>query len=284
MTNDSISTNVDREKEYVLGTGADELERLALQHRFWSDAAHQAWQAAKIRIGQRVLDVGCGPGYASFDLAQLVTRQGAVVGVDESSSFIDYLNWQANLRGLSQLRGIVGDVHNISDALRDEAPFDLAFARWVLCFVPDPAAVIREVASQLKPGGRFVIHDYFNYQSFTVAPRTAVQDRAVSATIESWHARGGNTDVAGAIPGMLQSVGLELEHTSVHARMARTDEMMFQWPLIWWRIYAPKLVSMGFLSQADCDRLLSDFEQMKDQTDQFVQCPLVYEFIARRTK
>jgi SAM-dependent methyltransferase len=282
MTPKPVLTDSDRKNEYVLGTGADELERLALQHRFWSDAAHQAWRTAKIRIAQRVLDVGCGPGYASFDLAQLVTRQGAVVGIDESSSFIDYLNWQSNLRGLSQLRGLVGDVQNLSAVLHDEPDFDLAFARWVLCFVPDPASVIREVASKLKPGGRFVIHDYFNYQSFTVAPRTPVQDIAVNATMESWRARGGNTDVAGEIPRLLQEVGLQLEQTSVHARMARPDETMFQWPLIWWRIYAPKLVTMGFLSQSDCDQLLYDFEHMQHQTDQFVQCPLVYEFIARR--
>ncbi|MFY9341712.1 MAG: methyltransferase domain-containing protein, partial [Planctomycetota bacterium] len=75
----------EREREYVLGTGADELSRLGLQHRLWSDAAHQAWQRACIRPGQRVLDVGCGPGYAAFDLAQIVTAVGAVVGVDESA-------------------------------------------------------------------------------------------------------------------------------------------------------------------------------------------------------
>ena len=48
------------EKEYVLGTGQDELDRLALQHRLWSDAAHAAWRWAGLRLGARALDLGAG--------------------------------------------------------------------------------------------------------------------------------------------------------------------------------------------------------------------------------
>ena len=50
---------------YVLGTGDDELQRLSLQHRLWADAAHAAFRRAGITIAQRVLDVGCGPGFAA---------------------------------------------------------------------------------------------------------------------------------------------------------------------------------------------------------------------------
>src|SRR5262245_45754063 len=120
------------EREYVLGTGSDELVRLALQHRLWSDAAHQAWQRAEIRPGQRVLDVGSGPGYAAFDLAQIVTAAGGVLAVDESAGFVEHANAQAKVRGLPQLRAKVGDVQQLAGALAGEAPFDLAYARWVL--------------------------------------------------------------------------------------------------------------------------------------------------------
>lgn len=269
-------------KEYVLGTGADELERLALQHRFWADAAHQAWRSARIRIGQRVLDVGCGPGFAAFDLAQLVTRSGAVVGVDESVNFIGHLNEQAGARRLPHLRGLVSDVGALDQALAEETPFDLAYARWVLCFVRDPEQVISAVGRRLRPEGRFVIQDYFNYESFCLAPKDLAHDHAVAASIASWRDRGGDTDVVGRVPGLLRAQGFEIEQMQVHARMARPDETMFQWPLIWWRIYAPKLVQMGFLSAADCEALLQRMESAGEATDQFIQCPLVYEVIARK--
>lgn len=268
--------------EYVLGTGHDELERLAFQHRLWADAAHAAWRAARIKIGQRVLDVGCGPGFASFDLAQLVTRQGVVLGIDESTNFIAYLNEQATARGLPQLRGMQGDVQRVPDLLTAEQPFDLAYCRWVLCFVPDPAAVIHGIAQALRPGGRLVIHDYFHYESMTVAPKDSVHDRAVQATMASWRQRGGNTDIGGELPRILKGAGFRLNSMQTHARLARPGETMFHWPQLWWRIYAPKLVAMGFMSDSECRDLLALMDRIESSDVQFIQCPIVYEFIAER--
>jgi len=270
------------EPEYVLGTGSDELERLAFQHRLWSDVAHQAWRAAKLRIGHRVLDVGCGPGFGSFDLAQWVTRRGSVVGVDESPRFIGYLNQQAAVRELPQLTGRVGDVQELPTLLADQAPFDLAYARWVLCFVRDPAAVVAGIVQALQPGGYAVVHDYFHYDSMTVAPKAAVHDRVVAATKRSWEERGGNTDIGGELPRLFAEHGCRLIHLQTHARVARADDSMFHWPELWWQIYAPKLVAMGYLPQADCDELLQLMAQIGRDPHRFVHCPSVYEFIFQK--
>jgi SAM-dependent methyltransferase len=270
------------EREYVLGTGGDELARLALQHRLWSDAAHQAWQRAEIRPGQRVLDVGCGPGYAAFDLAQLVTPAGGVLGVDESTAFVDHANAQAKLRGLSQLRARAGDVQQLAGALAGEAPFDLAYARWVLCFVREPEAVVRGVAAALRAGGRFVIHDYFNYGAMTTSPRRRSHDLAVAATMKSWRANGGDPDVMGRVPAMLTAHGFRIEHVLPHNRIARGSDAMFAWPDTWWRTFAPKLVGMGLLAAADCAQLIADLAAIRDSETDFVQCPVVYEVVAQK--
>lgn len=266
-------------KEYVLGTGIDELERLAFQHRLWSDAAHAAWRTARIRIGQRILDVGCGPGFASFDLAQLVTRQGQVVGVDESSHFVDYLNQQAQVRGLGHLSARTGDVQHLAEVLSPQESFDLAYARWVLCFVKDPRAVIAGICRAVRPGGRVVIHDYFHYESLTMAPKNTAHDRAVQATRLSWHYRGGNTDVAGHLIGWFAEHGAECTHFQTHARAARGADTMFHWPQIWWQTYAPKLVAMGYLTEQECADLLQAVADVEQDNTRFIQCPTVYEFV-----
>ena len=269
--------------EYVLGTGTDELQRLALQHRLWADAAHAAWRFSRIAIGQRVLDVGSGPGFASFDLAQLVTSAGRVVGVDESSAFISSLNTQAKARDLPQLRGLVGDVHELPALLSASAEselFDLAYARWVLCFVKDPAAVIAGIAASLRPGGRCVVHDYFNYRAMTTAPRRASHDRVVAATVQSWEARGGDTDICGRLPALFEQFGMEVERIEAHQRVARGGDTMFQWVHVWWHTYTPKLVGMGLITQAQCDELLADLATIKQDHTQFVTLPTVYEIIA----
>ena len=96
--------------EYVLGTNQAELERLGLQHRLWSDAAHALWRKAGIQPGSRVLDIGCGPGFATFDLAQIVgaaspnVSPGGVLAVDESQPYLDHLLAQSRSRGLTNVQ------------------------------------------------------------------------------------------------------------------------------------------------------------------------------------
>jgi ubiquinone/menaquinone biosynthesis C-methylase UbiE len=268
---------------YVLGTGDDELQRLGLQHRLWADAAHAAWKLAGINAGHAVLDVGCGPGYAACDLAEMVTRRGRVIGVDESQGFVDHLNAQAAARGLSQLAGLVGDAQEIDAVVRaadGSLAFDLAYVRWVLCFVPGPRAVIDGLAKLMKPGGRVVIHDYFNYASMTMAPRRASHDRVVAATDKSWRQRGGDPDVMARVPAMLAAAGFLVTHLSVHTRVARPGEPMWQWPDTWWRTFAPKLVAMGMLARGQQDELIADLDAMSRSGEGFIQCPPVYEVVA----
>lgn len=268
-------------REYVLGTGADELERLGLQHRLWSDAAHDAWKRARIAPGARVLDVGCGPGYASFDLAQLVQSHGAVVAVDESAGFVAHVREQAAARRLPQLDARTGDVQELDGVLRGEAPFDLAYARWVLCFTPKPEAVVAGVARSLAAGGRFVLHDYFNYEAMTAAPRRESFARVVAATARSWRGRGGDPDVMGRAPQLLKAHGLEIESLQPLQRVARPGDSMWSWIDSWWRIYTPKLVAMGELSAADERRFHAEFAAMT-RDDDFVMLPTVIEILARK--
>lgn len=273
-------TTVD-EREYVLGTGDDELQRLGLQHRLWADAAHAAWKRAGIAPGSRVLDVGAGPGYATFDLAELVQTHGRVLAVDESNAFVTHVRARAKARELSQISAAVGDVQELATAIGSESAFDMAYARWVLCFVARPEAVVSGVASALKPGGRFVVHDYFNYEAMTSAPRRESYAKIVAATARSWRARGGDPDVMGRMPRILAEHGFVVEHLAQHQRIARPGDSMWNWVASWWRNFTPKLVQMGEITADDARRFFDDMDAMRAETD-FTVLPNVYEIVARK--
>jgi len=270
-------------QEYVLGTGADELARLAFQHRLWADAAHGAWRRAGIGPGQRALDVGCGPGFASFDLAELVGAAGRITSIDESAGFVEHLRQQAAARGLGQLAGHVGDVQKLADhpGVAGSGPFDLAYIRWVLCFVTSPESVVRDVARVLRPGGRLVVHDYFNYGAMGIAPHgtafAALYDRVVAATAASWRGRGGDPDVVGRLPAMCEGSGLKVTDIRPHQRIARPGETMFHWISTWWRNYVPKLAEMGAISTADRDAFFPGWEAFERSSGAWALCPCVFE-------
>ena len=90
-------------KDYVLGTHDEEIERLGLQHRAWRQRALDAWRSARIGVGQSVLDVGCGPGYATLDLAELVGPSGRVVAVDKSERFLGALEARRRPRSIDNI-------------------------------------------------------------------------------------------------------------------------------------------------------------------------------------
>src|ERR1700724_3775119 len=101
-----------KERDYVLGTHEEELERLGVQHRAWRPVVLNCWQQAGITVGSKVLDVGAGPGYATVDLAEIVGPRGRVVAVERSHNFVNAIR----AKSLSNV-----DVHEL-DLMNDDLP------------------------------------------------------------------------------------------------------------------------------------------------------------------
>lgn len=199
-----LSMQPQESTDYVLGTGDDELVRLGFQHRLWSSSAAAIWERAGFCPGDAVLDLGCGPGYTTFDLAELVGGTGSVLGVELSRRFVEHCNAQAVARGV---RNVEAREMNVEQLDVRAGGFDRAFARWVLCFVGQPEAVVAGVARGLRRGGTFAVQDYVFYQGISLSPESEAFRTVIRAVDKSWRLRGGDPDVAGRLPGMLARQG-----------------------------------------------------------------------------
>jgi ubiquinone/menaquinone biosynthesis C-methylase UbiE len=110
----------------------------------------------RLRNGSRVLDLGCGLGDDTFQIAERVGASGSVTGVDVSTRMIDEARRRAEQRGLP-VDFEVGD----SQALRFAAgTFDGVRAERMLMHVPDAERAIAEMARVLVPGGRLSVFDF----------------------------------------------------------------------------------------------------------------------------
>src|SRR6188768_3466522 len=99
---------------------------------------------AGVESGQRVLDVGCGPGALTAELVQRV-GPAAVTAVDPSQPFVDAL--------VERLPGVVVKRAAAEELPFPDASFDAALAQLVVHFMADPVAGIRELGRVTRPGG-----------------------------------------------------------------------------------------------------------------------------------
>jgi arsenite methyltransferase len=109
------------------------------------------------RSGEVGLDIGCGPGFLTCELAGEVAPAGRIVAIDASSHSVDATAARVAKNGLAgTVKVQVGDAASL-DFPNDT--FDFAVVTQVYCYVSDVGRAVREAARVLRKGGRFVVLD-----------------------------------------------------------------------------------------------------------------------------
>ena len=263
--------------EYVLGTTDEELIRLGFQHRVWGEQAFAIWERAGFAPGHTILDVGCGPGYGTLDLCRIVTASGKVIAVDASQRYLDHLCAQLRVQAITHVETRLADVTKLD---LPAGSIDGAYARWVLCFVRDPEAVVAGVAQALRPGGVFAVQDYFNYQAIALAPRSEVFENTIRAVVARWKQTGGDPDLVARLPALFSKYGMEVRDVRGIARVAFPGSALWNWPTTFFRNFVPTLVEAGLLRQEDHRAFQEEWERRSTDPHAFFTSPPVYDIIA----
>jgi len=106
-----------------------------------------------VRFGERVLDIGCGFGDTTIEIARRVGPNGSVTGIDAAQRFIELATLEARALGVENTRFVSGDAQ--TDELG--GPFDRAYSRFGTMFFASPVAAFRNVRRALVPGGLFTM-------------------------------------------------------------------------------------------------------------------------------
>jgi SAM-dependent methyltransferase len=265
--------------DYVLGTHDEELARLGLQHRVWRSRALDAWRRAGFTTGQTLLDVGCGPGYATRDLAEIAGASGRVVAVDKSARFLDALRSAAVRHGLTNI-----DPRPI-DLELDPLPVTNAhgvWVRWVFAFVSRPRDLVARVAAALRPGGALVIHEYFDYRTWSFLQHSPLHEEFVQTVMRSWRANGGEPDIGRALPAMLEESGFRIESLQPFVDVITPRDFMFQWAKAFIESGTRRLVDIGELTGERAAAIRDDFDGRAAAPDARMVIPAVLEIVARK--
>ncbi|MGH9189931.1 MAG: methyltransferase domain-containing protein [Acidimicrobiales bacterium] len=147
-------------------------EAVLRAHR-WRTAANSAgYLLAHIGAGQRLLDVGCGPGTLTCDLGRAVAP-GEVIGVDLSAAVVAEAAAHAAALSVANVSFVVGDFRSCG---LDRQSFDVVHAHQVLQHLADPVAALAAMADLVRPGGLLAARDS-DYSALTWFPATEALDR-----------------------------------------------------------------------------------------------------------
>lgn len=240
-------------------------ESVLRSHR-WRTAENSAPHLLEhLRPGQRLLDVGCGPGTVTTDLASLVAP-GQVVGLDPVESVLLAAEADRATAGVTNVTYVVGSVYDLSTAQGlqsdgsdpgrqpaaqsdlgtfDLGTFDIVHAHQVLQHLTDPVAAISEMGRVLAPGGLLALRES-DYGAFTWAPADPRLDRWMELYHQVTAANGADADAGRHLLGWARAAGCtDIVCTSSNWTYATPAER--EW---WGGLWADRIVGSSFAEQA----------------------------------
>ncbi len=265
--------------DYVLGTNADEFDRLSFQHGVWKDTVLACWQRVGIQTGSRVVDVGCGPGFATLDLAPVVGPTGQVIGLERSINFSNAAKEQV----LSQ--GIQNVTIQTADLMGDNLPvkgMDFAWCRWVASFVSSPLKLVQNIHDFLRPGGTAIFFEYLDYASWRMLPHEPMVLDFVTRVMTSWRETGGEPDVAPSLVGALHTLGFTLVSARPHVFCARPGEPVWQWIEGFMRVNTQRSLENGTVTLEWANAFHARLDSVKKSRSSLMTSPMVLEIVATR--
>jgi SAM-dependent methyltransferase len=189
-------------KHYAIRGGVEGRERLKVLSRVMHKSTCDAFDQIGVGYGMVCLDIGCGSGDVTFELARRVGANGKVVGADIDYTKLDLAREEAQQLDLSNLEFRIMDIRDESNA--DE--FDLVHARFLLTHLSDPIDAVEAFHQQLKPGGWCLLQD-IDFTGLFVYPECFSFRRYHELYCHVVRRRGGDPDIGPRLPLLLRGRG-----------------------------------------------------------------------------
>ncbi|MFK4146552.1 class I SAM-dependent methyltransferase [Streptomyces sp. NPDC004065] len=215
-----------------------------LRSHTWRTAANSAaYLLGSLKPHMKVLDIGCGPGTITADLAALVP-DGHVTGVDRAPGILDRARATAAERGVTNADFAVADVHALD--FPDDT-FCVVHAHQVLQHVGDPVRALREMRRVTRPGGLVAVRDA-DYAAMTWYPEVPGLDDWLDLYERVARANGGEPDAGRRLRSWALAAGFtEAGVTSASSTWTYATDAERAW---WSGLWADRTLASEYASRA----------------------------------
>ena len=191
-------------EKYVIRGGVEGRDRLRLLSEVMGPWTRALLAEVGIPAGSVCLDIGCGGGDVSRELARAAGPQGRVIGVDLDEVKLDIARRECAEQGISN---VAFEVRDIVDWEPGE-PIDVVYARFLLTHLTNPVRVVSAMRRHLRPGGVMIVED-IDFRGHFAEPDCPALRRFVELYTQVVQSRGADPDIGPRLPGLLREAGLE---------------------------------------------------------------------------
>ncbi|GAA3088950.1 class I SAM-dependent methyltransferase [Streptosporangium carneum] len=203
-------------------------ESVLRSHRWRTVENSAAYLLPHLRPGMSLLDVGCGPGTITAELAARIAP-GVATAVEVTAEALTLARTEAQRRGQSNVEFFVADVHAME--FPDDT-FDVVHAHQVLQHVGDPVRALREMRRVCRPGGIVAVRDS-DYSAFTWFPGLPELDEWMDLYQRVARANGGEPDAGRRLLSWAHEAGFTDVTPTASAWCFATPEDRAWWGGMW---------------------------------------------------
>jgi SAM-dependent methyltransferase len=246
-------TQEEQAGHYVIRGGVPGRERLRLLARVFRPTTMALFERAGVVPGMACLDVGCGGGDVTLDLAAIVGEEGRVVGTDIDETKLDICRAEAKERGLAHAQFRFA---NASFEAPAQPEFDIAYARFLLTHLPEPMPAVLHMKASLMPGGTVIVED-IDFSGSFCSPMHPAYQRYLDLYTSVVQRRGGDPHIGPRLPGLLAEAGFQQVEMNVVQPAGRCGEVKLVSPLTVENI-ADAVLAERLANQAEIESVVTD--------------------------
>jgi SAM-dependent methyltransferase len=264
---------------YVIRGGVEGRERLRILSRVMRPTTLSLFDRVGIKEQTRVgikeqmacLDVGCGGGDVTLDLAELVGSDGSVIGWDIDEIKLGLARHEAEEKGVGNVEFSIFDIGQSEAA----SEFDLVYTRFLLTHLRDPAGALSKIRQALRPGGIVIVEDieitgYFCY------PDSAALRRFIELYTLAVQRRGGDPNIGLQLPVLLLDAGFERMQANVVQPAGIEGEVKLLTAVTMENI-ADSVVTEGLAGRNEVDEVIARLYELALDSRTFLSVPRVVQ-------
>jgi SAM-dependent methyltransferase len=243
-------------------------ESVLRSHRWRTAENSAAYLLPRIKPGMRLLDVGCGPGTITMDLAERVGTAGRVTALERTESALGLARAEAQRRGTTNVEFVVGNVQALD---LDDGSYDVVHAHQVLQHVDDPVQALREMARVCTPGGTVAVRES-DFGGFTWFPAVPELDRWLDVYLRVARSNDAEPEAGRRLLGWAHEAGLSDVTAGSSTWCFAAPEDRAWWGGLWAdRVVASdlatQLVERGIASRPELEEIAAGWRRWAEEPD-----------------